>query len=278
MSATELQQTQGGIELPDLTVVVPARNAEALLVDCLESVRRAAPSEIVVVDGNSTDGSVSLARRYGATILSDEGRGLPAARTLGVRHAKTPFVALIDADVVLPDSALRDLLEEFRTGGYTALQAGLHSEGGPGYWGRALASHHRTGLSKNWFGVVATIMERDTLLRHGFDDRFLSGEDIDLRHRLTRSGGRIGVSQRTFVAHRFAEDSFAFAKSQWLADGRGLGRMVQAHGWRRAHLALLPLAAMVRGVGLSIARGQWRWLPYYVCFGVYNYVGMLGSK
>lgn len=275
---TDLLDTGGRVELPDLTVVVPARNAEGVLIECLESVRRAAPCEIVVVDGNSTDATVEIARRYGATVLSDEGRGLPAARTLGVEHAKTQMVALVDADVVLRDGALRDLLREYRDGGYLALQAGLSSVGGPGYWGRALAHHHRTGRSKNWFGVVATVMERDTLLRHGFDDRFASGEDIDLRHRLARSGGRIGVSDRTVVEHRFAEDSFAFAREQWLADGRGLGRMVQAHRWRGAHLVLLPLAAAVRGIGLSVARREWRWLPYYFCFGLYNYIGMLGLK
>lgn len=267
-----------GVELPDVTVIVPTRNAEGLVVDCLESVRRASPCEIIVVDGNSTDATVAIARRYGVTILCDEGKGLPAARTMGVQRATTPFVALVDVDVVLPGGALRNLLAEFRSGGYIALQAGLHSVGGPGYWGRALAHHHRTGRSKNWFGVVATIMERDTLLHHGFDDRFLSGEDVDLRHRLARSGGRIGVSESVWVEHRFAEDSFAFARNQWLADGRGLGRMVLTHGWRGGHLAFLPFAAMIRGLALSVARREWQWTPYYFCFGVYNYIGMLGLK
>src|SRR5206468_23909 len=137
---------------------------------------------------------------------------------------------------------LASLLDEFESGGYTALQAGLHSVGGPGYWGRALAWHHRTGRSRNWFGVVATIFERQTLLDHGFDARFLSGEDIDLRWRLRRAGAKIGVSKRTVVEHRF-DDTFAFALGQWLADGRGLARMVDGHGRRGKLLLGLPLAA-----------------------------------
>ncbi|HET9442561.1 MAG TPA: glycosyltransferase [Acidimicrobiales bacterium] len=260
--------------LAELTVVVPARNAGALLDDCLASVVSAGPREVIVVDGRSTDDTVEVARRHGATLLSDDGTGLPRARLIGVEAASTPWVALVDADVVLPDGALEQLLREFVAGDFAALQAGLRSEGGPGYWGRALADHHRSGRSKDWFGLVATIFHRDTLLEHGFDPNFLSGEDIELRWRLERAGARIGVSRRTVVRHRFQSDTFAFARSQWLADGHGLGRMIAKHRWSGAWLAVLPAAAGLRGAVLAVGRLQPRWVPYYLGFATYNYVGM----
>jgi glycosyltransferase involved in cell wall biosynthesis len=260
--------------LRDLTVVVPARNAEAILGDCLASVAEANPAEIIVVDGNSTDSTLAVARLYGARTLSDEGRGLPVARALGAKAARTQWVALVDADVILPPGSLVQLLAEFLDGRYTALQAGLHSVAGPGYWGQALAHHHRSGRSRNWFGVVATIFERDELLRHGFDDRFVSGEDIELRWRLERAGKRIGVSRSTIVIHRFPDSGFRFARDQFLADGEGLGRMVRMKGSRAALLLALPAAAGARGVTLSLLSHQIRWVPYYCCFVAFNYVGM----
>lgn len=260
----------------DISVVVPTRNAEDLVDECLASIARAEPREIILVDGLSTDRTLEIASRYPVQILSDEGRGLPAARALGAQAATSKLVALIDADVVLPEGALEHLLREFTEDGYTALQAGLDSVAGPGYWGQALADHHRSGRSKDWFGVVATIFERDVLLEHGFDDAFLSGEDIELRWRLQQSGARIGVSRRTHVIHRFG-DGFEFAKAQWLADGHGLGRMIRKHGWRAALLLGLPVAAGVRGAVLSVVRGKPRWIPYYLCYTVFNYVGMLGE-
>jgi len=265
------------VVLADLTVVIPVRNAARLLPDCLASVAREGPSRIVVVDGNSTDGTLEIARRYPTTILSDAGRGLPVARMLGAQAAKTRYVALVDADVVLPEGSLARLLEEFTAGGYTALQAGLHSVGGPGYWGRALAEHHRSGRSKNWFGVVATILERETLLTVGFDQKFVSGEDIELRWRLAQDGRRIGVSRKTIVTHRFDGDSFLFARDQFAMDGRGLAAMVRKHGWRGARLLALPGAAAVRGIVLSLARLQPQWVPYYVCFALGNYAAMIGA-
>ncbi len=259
----------------DLSVVVPVRNAEDMLDECLRSITEAHPSELIIVDGCSTDRTVDIARRYGAQVLSDEGKGLPVARLLGARAAASNRVALIDADVVLPKGSLAALLEEFERGGYVALQARLQSVSGPGYWGRALAHHHHTGRSKNWFGLVATIFDRDTLLELGFDARFVSGEDIELRWRLRRAGSSVGVSSQTVVLHRFG-DSFAFARGQFLADGHGLARMIiMKRGWRSLVLIGLPGAAAVRGIALTIVRQEPAWIPYYLAFGAYNYLAMI---
>jgi glycosyltransferase involved in cell wall biosynthesis len=255
-----------------ISVVVPVRNAEGFVDECLASIARQRPAEILVVDGLSTDGTLAIANGYTNRILSDEGRGVAAARRLGAAAAASRWVAFVDADVILPDGALGRLFDEFQAGGYVALQAGLGSVSGPGYWGRALAQHHRTGRSKNWFGLVATIFEREAFLDFGLDEAFVSGEDIELRVRLERAGAKSGVSTRTEVIHRFG-DSFDFARGQWLADGQGLARTVAKHGWRTAWLLMLPIAAAARGIGLTILRREPIWVPYYLFYLVFNYVG-----
>ena len=260
----------------DVAVVVPVRNAEGMLAACLESIVQQAPADLIVVDGLSTDRTVEIARSFGARILSDEGRGLPAARSLGAQAAATRYVALVDADVILPDGALESLLREFHEGGYTALQAGLESESGPGYWGQALAEHHRSGRSRYWFGLVATIFDREALLAHGFDAAFESGEDIELRWRLARAGDKAGVSRTTIVRHRF-DDTWEFARGQFRADGKGLARMVRKHRLGGARLLLLPAVAGARGMVLSVVRRKPRWIPYYVAFAILNYTAMVGE-
>jgi glycosyltransferase involved in cell wall biosynthesis len=257
----------------DISVVVPVRNAEAMLEECLASIDAQEPREIIVVDGNSTDGTLEIARRHGATILSDGGRGLPAARMLGARASSGRFVALVDADVLLRPGSLARLRDELVAGGFDAIQAGLESVSGPGYWGQALAHHHRSGRSKHWFGLVATVLERERLLAIGFDPSFSSGEDIELRWRLRNAGAKAVVSETTMVEHRFG-DTFPVAKGQWLADGEGLGRMVRKYGLRGVPLLGLPLAAGLRGLVLSAFRREPRWIPYYVCFTIFNYAGM----
>ncbi len=259
----------------DLSVIVPVRNAELFINECLASIVRSEPREIIVIDGNSTDRTLEIARRYPVQILSDEGQGVAAARMLGVHAASADAVALIDVDIVLPDGALENLFREFRAGGYTALQAGLHSAAGPGYWGQALVYHHNNGRSKNWPGVMATIFERDALLRHPLDTSFASGEDIELRWRLQRAGTKLGVSRRTIVTHRF-DDSFDCARGQFVADGQGLARMVLKYRWRAAMLLAIPAAGATRGILLSLGRRQPQWLLYYLAYAILNYTAMLG--
>ncbi len=262
-----------GGALDDVTVVVPVRNAEAFITDCLAAIVASRPAALIVVDGLSTDSTVQLAREAGAAVLSDGGQGVAAARLIGAEQATTTWVALVDVDVILHPGALRDLRDEAASGGYTALQAGLESTSGPGYWGRALVNHHLSGLSKNWFGLVATMFRREALLQHGLDRSFLSGEDIELRWRMEQAGQRIGVSSRTIVDHRFG-DSYEFALGQFMADGGGLARMVVKHGVRAIPLLGLPTAAAIRGIGLSLVRREPRWIPYYLTFAAVNWYAM----
>jgi glycosyltransferase involved in cell wall biosynthesis len=256
-----------------LSVVIPVRNAESFIEECLASVVAAAPAEIIVVDGCSTDRTLDIVGGYGVRVLSDGGGGVATARMMGVHEARSEFIALIDADIVLPDGALAALLTEFRSGGYSALQAGLHSTSGPGYYGRALARHHNTGRSRNWLGVMATIFLRETLLAYPLDASFLSGEDIDLRWRLSRAGVRMGVSRKTVVSHRFG-DTLEFARGQWRADGAGLGRMALTHSGGGL-LLLMPLADVVRGVTVTTLRLEPQYVPYYLMHAVFNYSSMI---
>lgn len=260
----------------DLSVIVPVRNAETFIDGCLSAIVRAQPKEIIVVDGNSTDRTVEIARRYPVRILNDQGRGVAAARMLGATTATAEAVALIDVDILVPPGALEGLLSEFHEGGYTALQAGLRSTSNDGYWGRALVYHHNNGRSKNWPGVMATIIRRDALLQYGFDEAFASGEDIELRWRLRNGGEKLGVSRQTIVEHRF-DDTFSCARGQFTADGEGLARMAMKYRMRAIHVLAIPAAGAIRGIGLSLAKAQPQWLPYYLCYGVLNYGAMAGQ-
>jgi glycosyltransferase involved in cell wall biosynthesis len=257
----------------ELSVIVPVRDAESMVFECLQTICACSPREIIVVDGLSSDCTVDIADRFPVDVVSDEGRGVAAARMIGVKRARSPVVALIDVDIVLPPGSLECLLEEFLQGEYAALQAGLHSVAGPRYWGQALVTHHNWGCSKNWPGLMATIFKRQVLLDYKLDERFLSGEDIEFRWRLRRAGLKIGVSRRTLVTHRF-DDTYACARAQWKADGEGLGRMLSKYGWRAMALGGMPLAGSIRGVLLSLVRLQPRWIPYYLAYLVYNYLAM----
>jgi len=258
----------------DLTVIVPVRNAEAFLTECLRSIAKSDPREVIVVDGNSGDRTVEIARTFTPLVLNDNGQGVAAARLLGARQAEAPNVALIDVDIVLPDNALDRLFTEFESGGYAALQAGLISSSGKGYWGRALVFHHNNGRSKNWPGVMATIFRKNVLLRYGLDEWFKSGEDIELRWRLQRGTEKLGVSRAVTVTHRF-DDTFSCALGQFRADGEGLARMVLKYRLPALKLLGIPAAGAIRGIAVSLSQRQPQFILYFLVYGVMNYLAMI---
>ena len=251
---------------------MPARNAEAWIESCLRAIRANGPAEVILVDGESTDHTAELARPWVDKIISDHGAGVAAARMMGVACASQPWIAFVDADVVLPPDALRDLDRERCERGLVALQAGLQSVGDGDYWSRSLADHHNQGQSKRWFGVCATLIARDVLLAHPLDAALRSGEDVDLRIRLAEAGFRVGVSETMLCRHRFAH-GFGFARRQWTADGAGLGRMVRKHGRAAVISAMKPFGAAALGAlrGMSETLRPW---PYFAGFAVGNYIGL----
>lgn len=94
---------------PAVSFVIPAKDEEAYLPTTLESIQAldtSIPYEVLVVDGNSTDATPSIAASFGVTVLTQEGGGIGAARNLGAAHAAGDWLAFVDADTVLRPSYL----------------------------------------------------------------------------------------------------------------------------------------------------------------------------
>ena len=69
-----------------LSVIIPALNEAEHIGGAVETVRRAKPHEVIVVDGGSSDRTAELASRAGATVLtSSPSRGLQ--QRLGAERA-----------------------------------------------------------------------------------------------------------------------------------------------------------------------------------------------
>jgi dolichol-phosphate mannosyltransferase len=83
--------------LPRFTIVVPARNEEETIGDVLEQVQHLT-DDLLVVDGHSSDGTVGIAKRYGARVVQDNGLGKGDAVRVGLANARHPITVFIDAD------------------------------------------------------------------------------------------------------------------------------------------------------------------------------------
>ena len=90
---------------PQVSVVIPVRNGAQFITECLASAlgQSMAQIEVVVIDDGSTDGTPELVRaQFGSDsrvrISPARGRGLVAALNQGLKLARAPLVARLDAD------------------------------------------------------------------------------------------------------------------------------------------------------------------------------------
>ena len=99
---------------PAVSVLLPCRNADPWLEECLESLfaQRLSDFEVVAVDDGSTDDTLgllrSMARReHRLRVLDGERQGLVAALNRAASEAEAPLLARMDADdVAHPDRLL----------------------------------------------------------------------------------------------------------------------------------------------------------------------------
>jgi glycosyltransferase involved in cell wall biosynthesis len=105
--------------MPRFSVILPAYNVSAHLGACLDGLTRmkVGPDmmEIIVVDNNSTDDTVAIARSFpGVRLLHEPEQSSYAARNLGVRESSGEYLAFLDPDCRPEPNWLTALDESFQ--------------------------------------------------------------------------------------------------------------------------------------------------------------------
>lgn len=113
----------GGTDDPTISVVISAFNEEGkgYLNRSIESAldQGYAPSEVIVIDDGSTDGTADIAKSYsdrGVKVFSTENRGLALARNYGGGLATSDIIVFNDADSCIGNGLLQEVADRIRKG------------------------------------------------------------------------------------------------------------------------------------------------------------------
>lgn len=94
-----------------ISAVIPAFNEEKYIGRTLESVKNLELGEhkleILVIDGDSTDKTASIAKSYGAVVIHEPHKSIGFARQQGIIHATGEIIIYTDADTVVPQNWLK---------------------------------------------------------------------------------------------------------------------------------------------------------------------------
>lgn len=91
-----------------LSVIIITRNESANIVACLQSVSFA--DEVIVLDGQSTDDTISLAQKHGATVVhAHTWDGFGHQKNKALAHATHDWVLSLDADERVSDQLAKEI-------------------------------------------------------------------------------------------------------------------------------------------------------------------------
>jgi GT2 family glycosyltransferase len=267
---------------PLASVIVVCWNSAEVIGGCLDCLlaQDYANYEIVVVDDGSQDDTLAVAGRHASPggnlriVRSPSNRGCPAARNLGLEHARGEIVAFIDADGFAAPSWLRHLVAAFNAGEDVGGAAStvffaenplvLNGAGGTVNrqgWAADLSmneSYERAEIASEALYPMGCGMavRRSALERVGpFDDRMLNYyDDVDYGIRLWRVGYRVVVTQDAWIDHGFGKSGGDSSRKQLLCERHRM-RVVLKH----ARLSSLRRWAVHEARAIARAAAPRRW-------------------
>lgn len=267
-----------------ISVIIPVRDGGSKFRKCLSSIAEVVPpsTELIVVADGDTDGSWRLGEAFGAKVLRIPNPQGPArARNLGAQNAQGDILFFIDADVVIPPDAVRQIEAAFNNDPQLIAIFGSYDEE-PGESNflsqyKNLFHHYVHQMSREeastfWAGCGA-IRRKVFLELGGFDESYRKPciEDIELGYRLKQAGYRIRLSKKLQVKHLKHWDFIGLLKSDFfdralpwtglILRDRSLINDLNLRFSNRLSVILIYilLAALIVG---------WWWPHFFIVFGV----------
>lgn len=174
-----------------VSAIIPTRNSANSLADCIRSLQKQAyrPTQVVVVDGNSSDNTVSVAKELGAVALSGK-YGRSSARRVGAANARGEFLFFIDSDQIASNEVVAECVSLSRHLGAGAVRV-PERDLASGFWARVRKiDWSMTESDSTWYPRFLSHDVYNQVGMHavGLEDYM---EDRDLYLRLVEAGVRI---------------------------------------------------------------------------------------
>ena len=207
-----------------VSIIIPVYNEADYLKACLQAVERQTvkPLEVIVVDNNSTDNSVAIARSFKSVkVLNEKRQGALYARTAGFNAAKGQVIGRIDADTRLePDwvERLQQVMSDRLIAAVTGSSHWYDMPGSPGnHWVEDFFKNLLFKHQKNFPFLFGTNMAvRKTAwntIKNQLCDKAYIFEDADLAIHLFQNGQKLLYDIRLragMSARRYSDKPRAF--------------------------------------------------------------------
>jgi glycosyltransferase involved in cell wall biosynthesis len=263
-------------QLPLVSVIIPMRNEAGSIAALLETVLAqdypADRLEVLVVDGDSDDGSAAVvqgvaARDARVRLLHNPQRIVPPALNIAIRAARGDVIARVDGHTQLAPDYLRIGVETLARSGADNVGGRMDAVGG-GWFGNAVAdataspagvgSYFHFGTEERDVDTVYLGMwPRAVFERVGlFDEELVRNQDDEFNYRLRKLGGRVRLNPAMRSWYQNRQD-VAHLLRQYYQYGLWKVRVLQKHPAQMSWRHFVP-PAFVGGMALlGILAAEW---------------------
>jgi glycosyltransferase involved in cell wall biosynthesis len=200
-----------------VSVIVPAKDAQVILPDCLQALLNQADwvygrdYEVIVVDDGSTDQTAVIAQQTGVRCVSQPNAGPASARNHGARVASGQILAFTDADCIPAAGWLNYLSAAFKDK-ETIGAKGIYLTRETGWMPRFVQAEYAYKYERmqkleriDFVDTYSAAYRREIFLAEGgFNEVFPvpSVEDQEFSFRLARKGYKMVFCPQAAVYHR----------------------------------------------------------------------------
>jgi glycosyltransferase involved in cell wall biosynthesis len=98
-----------------VTIVIPTLNEQEAIGKVLDELFSRGLKNILVVDGNSSDGTLDTAKKYPISVIIQNGKGKAGALKTAFEKVKTRYMMVMDGDFTYDPSCIHRILEHMQS-------------------------------------------------------------------------------------------------------------------------------------------------------------------
>ena len=246
----DIQGDRSDVELPPVSVLVPAYNEGPVLERAIQSLLRLdyPEYEILIIDDGSPDNTLAAAAALEGVyegvpirVFSKPNGGKATALNLGIENSAHPFILCMDADSTVEPQLLRRAMPHFEDPTVGAVAGNVKIENRDRLITRLQALEYIEGLNmpRRAQGFIAAVnivpgpvgvFRREALSDVGGYDTDTFAEDADLTLKLISSGWKI-VYEDQAIAWTQAPESWLDLVQQRYRWTRGILQAIRKRKW-----------------------------------------------
>jgi glycosyltransferase involved in cell wall biosynthesis len=202
-----------------VSVIVPAYNEERVIEKLMLSLKRQSFKriEIIVVDDNSSDGTVAVAKKYTRSVYTRKHAERSIQRNFGARQARGEFFVFLDADMELTSNVILECVELIgknkTVGGVIIPEKSVART----FWEKVKA-FERSFYNNNGDQTTdaARFFRREAFEKvGGYDETITGPEDWDLPESTKKKGYKIGRIKSKILHNERIFNLFSLMKKKY---------------------------------------------------------------